>query len=143
MGAVLLDTEESPFILVNGSGQSPYVLVCEHASNLLPDRLGTLGLEDAELLSHIAWDIGAEKVARRLSQLIDAPLVLQRYSRLAYDCNRPPDIAERHAGDQRSHADPRQPQPDAGPAPCPHARDLPAVSRRRLPICWIAAQRRR
>ena len=56
------------------------------------DRLGTLGLEDAELLSHIAWDIGAEKVARRLSQLIDAPLVLQRYSRLAYDCNRPPDM---------------------------------------------------
>ena len=53
---------------------------------------GTLGLEDAELLSHIAWDIGAEKVARRLSQLIDAPLVLQRYSRLAYDCNRPPDM---------------------------------------------------
>ena len=92
MGAVLLDTEESPFILVNGSGQSPYVLVCEHASNLLPDRLGTLGLEDAELLSHIAWDIGAEKVARRLSQLVDAPLALQRYSRLAYDCNRPPDM---------------------------------------------------
>ena len=30
----------------------------------------------------------------RLSRLIDAPLVLQRYSRLAYDCNRPPDAAD-------------------------------------------------
>ena len=33
-------------------------------------------------------------MARRLSRLLDAPLVLQRYSRLAYDCNRPPDSAE-------------------------------------------------
>jgi predicted N-formylglutamate amidohydrolase len=91
MGAVLLESEEHPFLLVNGSGSSPYVLVCEHASNLLPERLGTLGLDEPELLSHIAWDIGAEKVARRLAQLIDAPLALQRYSRLVYDCNRPPE----------------------------------------------------
>ena len=33
----------------------------------------------------------AEQVARWLSRLIDAPLVLQRYSRLAHDCNRMPD----------------------------------------------------
>jgi predicted N-formylglutamate amidohydrolase len=33
----------------------------------------------------------ATPVARRLSRLIDASLVLQRYSRLAYDCSRPPD----------------------------------------------------
>ena len=38
--------------------------------------------------------VGGEQVARRLSRLIDAPLVLQRYSRLAYDCNRPPDSPE-------------------------------------------------
>jgi predicted N-formylglutamate amidohydrolase len=79
---------------VNGGGRSPYVLVCEHASNALPKRLGTLGLAESELTRHIAWDIGAEEVARRLSRLIDAPLVLQRYSRLAYDCNRPPDSAD-------------------------------------------------
>ncbi len=91
MGEILLESEESPFLLVNAAGQSPYVLVCEHASNLLPERLGTLGLDEAALVSHIAWDIGAEKVARRLSRLIDAPLALQRYSRLVYDCNRPPE----------------------------------------------------
>ena len=91
MGAVLLDGEDSPLIAVNENGRSPFVLICEHASRVLPKPLGTLGLPEAERLSHIAWDIGAENVARVLSRLIDAPLLLQRYSRLAYDCNRPPE----------------------------------------------------
>lgn len=94
MRACLLDGEEAPALLVNGGGRSPYVLVCEHASNRLPKSLGTLGLPGSELQRHIAWDVGAEKVAGLLSRLIDAPLVLQRYSRLAYDCNRPPDSAD-------------------------------------------------
>jgi predicted N-formylglutamate amidohydrolase len=87
----LLEGEESAFVLVNGNGTSPYVLVCEHANNLLPKSLGTLGLPVEDLQKHIAWDIGAEGVARLLSKLLDAPLALQRYSRLAYDCNRPPE----------------------------------------------------
>lgn len=91
MGALLRDDEESPFLAVNEQGRSPIVLICEHASRVLPKALGTLGLPEAELQRHIAWDIGAENVARLLSRLIDAPLLLQRYSRLAYDCNRPPD----------------------------------------------------
>jgi predicted N-formylglutamate amidohydrolase len=94
MGALLQDHEESPFIAVNEEGRSPYVLICEHASCLMPRRLGTLGLGEADLRSHIAWDIGAEKVARLLSRLMDAPLLLQRYSRLAYDCNRPPEAPD-------------------------------------------------
>jgi predicted N-formylglutamate amidohydrolase len=81
-----------PVALVeNPQGRSPILLICEHASNRLPKALGTLGLPQSELQRHIAWDLGAEQVARRLSRLMDAPLVLQRYSRLAYDCNRPPD----------------------------------------------------
>jgi predicted N-formylglutamate amidohydrolase len=92
--AGLLGDEEPPALVVNGDGRSPYVLICEHASNRLPRRLGTLGLAASELARHIAWDLGAEPVARRLSRLTDAPLVLQRYSRLAYDCNRPPDSAD-------------------------------------------------
>ena len=91
MGALLQQGEESPFIAVNAQGRSPFVLICEHASNTMPKALGTLGLLESELTRHIAWDIGAEKVARMLSRLMDAPLLLQRYSRLAYDCNRPPD----------------------------------------------------
>lgn len=91
MGALLQDDEESPFLAVNEEGRSPFVLICEHASRVLPKKLGTLGLPEVELTRHIAWDIGAENVARMLSRLIDAPLMLQRYSRLAYDCNRPPE----------------------------------------------------
>ena len=91
MGALLQQGEESPFVAVNEEGRSPFVLLCEHASNTMPKALGTLGLPQSELTRHIAWDIGAEKVARLLSRLIDAPLLLQRYSRLAYDCNRPPE----------------------------------------------------
>ncbi len=94
MGGSLLGGEGNPAILVNEQGRSPYVLICEHASNRLPKALGTLGLADPDLKRHIAWDIGAESVARILSRLIDAPLILQRYSRLAYDCNRPPDSPE-------------------------------------------------
>ena len=94
MGTCLLESEEAPALVVNGGGRSAYVLACEHASNRLPTSLGTLGLPESDLQRHIAWDIGAETVARRLSRLMDAPLVLQRYSRLAYDCNRPPDSAD-------------------------------------------------
>jgi predicted N-formylglutamate amidohydrolase len=91
----LLETSEAPAaVLVNDDGRSPCVLVCEHASNLLPKALGGLGLPASELERHIAWDLGAEQLARRLSRLADAPLVLQRYSRLAYDCNRPPESAD-------------------------------------------------
>lgn len=91
MPVSLTDGEDHPFLLVNGSGSSPYVLVCEHAGNRVPKALGNLGLSPDQLQMHIAWDIGAEGVARLLSKLLDAPLALQRYSRLAYDCNRPPE----------------------------------------------------
>jgi predicted N-formylglutamate amidohydrolase len=87
----LLAGEDGPVVLVNETGRSPVLLVVEHAGRRIPKALGTLGLPPAELDRHIAWDIGAEGLGRRLSELLDAPLVLQRYSRLVYDCNRPPE----------------------------------------------------
>lgn len=74
---------------VNPVGQSPYVLLCEHASNHMPARYDGLGLDAGELQRHIAWDIGVAPIARQLSQALDAPLVLSGYSRLLIDCNRP------------------------------------------------------
>jgi predicted N-formylglutamate amidohydrolase len=88
---ILAEGEGHPAILVNENASSPIVLVCEHASNTIPKSLGTLGLSDEDRQRHIAWDIGAEGTARILSKLLDAPLILQRYSRLVYDCNRPPE----------------------------------------------------
>jgi predicted N-formylglutamate amidohydrolase len=90
-GGGLLDGEEPSVIVVNAAGQSPILLACEHAGRRIPKRLGSLGLSANELDRHIAYDIGAEGVARRLAEMLDAPLVLQRYSRLVYDCNRPPE----------------------------------------------------
>lgn len=66
------------------------MLVCDHASNRVPRRLQDLGLDKRQLTSHIGWDIGAAALARRLSEQLDAPLVMSRYSRLVIDCNRPP-----------------------------------------------------
>ena len=77
--------------IANADGGGRAVLVCDHASNRLPRKLGTLGLGAADLADHVAWDPGAAEVARRLSDLLDAPLVLSAYSRLAVDCNRPLD----------------------------------------------------
>lgn len=91
MNGLLRPDEGEPVIVVNEKGPSPVVLICEHAGNVIPKSLGSLGLPPEDLTRHIAWDIGAEAVARGLSQALDAPLVLQRYSRLVYDCNRPPE----------------------------------------------------
>ncbi|WP_342643528.1 N-formylglutamate amidohydrolase [Rhodoligotrophos ferricapiens] len=92
--AGLLAGEESPTVVVNENGASPFFLVCEHAGNRIPRALGTMGLSERDLHAHIAWDIGAEPMARLLSERLDAPLVLQRYSRLVIDCNRPPNSSE-------------------------------------------------
>jgi predicted N-formylglutamate amidohydrolase len=91
----LLDPDEPPpFETVNADGSASAVLVCDHASNRVPRRLGTLGLDAALLTDHIAWDPGAAAVARNLSEMLDAPLVLSGYSRLVVDCNRPLRSAE-------------------------------------------------
>ena len=76
--------------VVNHSGKSKIVLVCEHASKHLPSAFGDLGLTEEAKKSHAAWDIGAQAVAEYLSQKMDATLVLGSVSRLIYDCNRAP-----------------------------------------------------
>jgi len=77
--------------VINPRGQGGFVLVCEHASHFIPPELGNLGLAGDTLLSHVVWDPGAAAVARAMSARLDAPLVVSRVSRLAYDCNRPPE----------------------------------------------------
>jgi len=79
--------------VLNPDGTSPVVLVCEHASNVVPEEFGGLGLSAQALQSHIAWDPGAMDVAAEISKILDAPLVHQTVSRLLYDCNRPPEAA--------------------------------------------------
>lgn len=75
--------------VVNEGGVSPFVLLCEHASNHIPAAYAGLGLPPEELTRHIAWDIGAAELARHLAALLDAPLFLAGCSRLLIDLNRP------------------------------------------------------
>ncbi|MEZ5930452.1 MAG: N-formylglutamate amidohydrolase [Alphaproteobacteria bacterium] len=88
MTRLLADDEPDPVNVFNLGGQSPIFLVCEHAGRLIPKTLGDMGLSEADRRRHIAWDIGAGAVSLHLSDLLDAPLITQTYSRLVCDCNR-------------------------------------------------------
>ena len=80
--------------IVNPDGESPVLLVCEHASHAIPDDLNGLGLTAQEAISHVAWDPGAMATATLLSQALDARLIASRISRLVYDANRPPEAPD-------------------------------------------------
>ncbi len=55
---ILQNDEPNPVSIFNIDGKSPFLLLCEHASNRLPIKLNRLGLDEAELQRHIGWDIG-------------------------------------------------------------------------------------
>ena len=80
-----------PCTILNESGASDWVLVCEHASAHVPAEYARLGLGEAERRAHIAWDPGAAELTRALSQRLDATATLANYSRLLIDLNRPID----------------------------------------------------
>ncbi len=90
--SVLLGPDDpAPFEVLNPDATTPLLLVCDHASNTVPQAMQRLGLS-LDILNklHVAWDIGAAAVTRRLAELLDAPAVLAGYSRLLIDCNRQP-----------------------------------------------------
>jgi predicted N-formylglutamate amidohydrolase len=64
------------------------VVICDHAANGLPVEYRGLGLTEAALGRHIAYDIGAAWLTRRLAARLGAPAVLSTFSRLLIDANR-------------------------------------------------------
>lgn len=84
--------EPGPVSIRAGAESSPFVFAVDHASRRLPATLGSLGLSEAELRRHIAWDIGARGLAEKLAERFDAPCFFQEYSRLVIDANRPPGV---------------------------------------------------
>ncbi len=79
-------------VIENPKAAGRIILVCEHATNHIPDQWGDLGLTADQRAAHIAWDPGALAVARALSGLLDTVLIHAPVSRLVYDCNRAPDM---------------------------------------------------
>jgi predicted N-formylglutamate amidohydrolase len=86
---LLAADEPRAWRIENPAGASPYLIICDHAGRQIPRRLGDLGLSDNDRQRHIAWDIGAGAVAVALAHSLDACAILQTYSRLVIDCNRP------------------------------------------------------
>jgi predicted N-formylglutamate amidohydrolase len=90
MNSLLGSADPAPFEIIGPEVSSPVLLVCDHASKLVPRTLEDLGLAPARLDEHIGWDIGAAAVTRRLAPMLGAGAVLCGYSRLVIDCNRDP-----------------------------------------------------
>jgi predicted N-formylglutamate amidohydrolase len=78
------------YTIIGAERPAPWLITCDHASNRVPDAVngGTLGLSEAEMGRHIAYDIGGEGVTRALADTLDAPAILSRFSRLVIDPNR-------------------------------------------------------
>lgn len=75
---------------MSGDFNRGLVIICDHASNTIPPELENLGLSSADLERHIAWDIGAARVAALLATRFQAPAIFCGVSRLVIDNNRNP-----------------------------------------------------
>lgn len=75
---------------MGGERASRWLILCDHARNLVPDWVngGDLGIAAEDMQRHIAYDIGAAGVAKRLAELLDAPAIMSNFSRLVIDPNR-------------------------------------------------------
>ena len=74
--------------IVPGRRDAGLLLICDHAVNALPAGYGTLGLSADQLERHIAYDIGALEVTKRLAEKLVVPAISTRFSRLLIDVNR-------------------------------------------------------
>jgi predicted N-formylglutamate amidohydrolase len=91
----LLSADDPPvFTVERAQGTSAFVLTCDHAGREIPRKLGSLGLSDQKLATHVAWDLGVAELGQRLSAHLDAFLILHSYSRLVIDPNRPPTASD-------------------------------------------------
>ena len=74
--------------ILNEKKDSNFLLICDHASNHIPEIYNNLGLDRKVLDTHIAYDIGAKEVAENISHCIQCPLIMTDFSRLLIDVNR-------------------------------------------------------
>ncbi|WP_298913121.1 N-formylglutamate amidohydrolase [uncultured Algimonas sp.] len=77
----------SAFITISGRDDAAFVFA-DHASNHVPDWVGDLGVPEADMTRHIAWDIGTEAVTRALCDRLGCAGMVCAFSRLVIDVNR-------------------------------------------------------
>lgn len=80
----------TPFTLTGENRPGKWLVICDHATNTVPDAVngGTLGLPEEDMARHIAWDPGAAGVSRALAAALDCPCLCSNFSRLVIDPNR-------------------------------------------------------
>jgi predicted N-formylglutamate amidohydrolase len=88
--ALLREDDPPVFLIERAKASSAFLLTCDHAGRAVPHKLASLSLSAHELSTHVAWDLGAAELGRRLSARLDAFLIMHNYSRLVIDANRPP-----------------------------------------------------
>ncbi|MBL91777.1 MAG: hypothetical protein CMH56_08220 [Myxococcales bacterium] len=69
--------------------EAPLVLLCEHASNVVPPPLQTSAQDHPWLQTHWAWDIGVATVIKTVAEQLGCSAVMANFSRLVCDPNRP------------------------------------------------------
>jgi predicted N-formylglutamate amidohydrolase len=76
--------------IVGEDRASRWLIACDHATNRVPEEVrgGSLGLCEAEMGRHIAYDPGAAGLALMLGARLGAPVILSNFSRLVIDPNR-------------------------------------------------------
>ncbi|MDG1458469.1 MAG: N-formylglutamate amidohydrolase [Pseudoprimorskyibacter sp.] len=89
MAAIDSQITEIAFEIDGAERSGPWLITCDHASNAVPPSLdGTLGLSEADMERHIAYDVGARGVSLALGRLLNSPVIMSRFSRLVIDPNR-------------------------------------------------------
>ncbi len=73
---------------LNPHSTAPVLLVCDHASNRVPEKLNKLGLDAHTLGRHIAFDKGSAELTEKLREALGYTSVLCNFSRLVIDVNR-------------------------------------------------------
>jgi predicted N-formylglutamate amidohydrolase len=79
-----------PYAEIGGDPACGLLLIGDHASNHVPQDIG-LGIADALLAEHVAYDIGVDPLGRALCAMLGAPGILGAVSRLVADLNREED----------------------------------------------------
>ena len=80
----------TPFSIHGENRPGRWLITCDHAANTIPAAVngGTLGLSDADMNRHIAYDVGAAGVTLELAKALNSAAILSNFSRLVIDPNR-------------------------------------------------------
>jgi predicted N-formylglutamate amidohydrolase len=76
------------FEIARGAPETNLLILCDHATNLIPPEYDSLGLDEIQLNRHIGYDIGALAISRELGLKLNATVVSSCFSRLLIDPNR-------------------------------------------------------